>query len=258
MTASIQTAPEDALATLVPVEAQQQAARHAQDGFSHVFRDTLEGAATDRGKRVLEIAQALLAWSREGAAAATPARQALILAGLDHWGLAYSQVFGGAALAGLTALVGAVRDGLAETQDATVAAEAACQAAFSRLHEEEAYGFSFKAALRREIHLALWHAMIADEERESALGLASFLGSLMLALRKSMPASGWRILADTLAHIQIRCLAHGLAAEGLAQESTQALLQALSREMPAEEWRRICAHAAQALLAWQQASRQQH
>ena len=85
--------------------------------------------------------------------------------------------------------------------------------------------------------------------------LAGELGSQLLALARSMPVAGWRLVADALAFIQIRCLADGLAAEGVGQEATQALFVALSRELPKAQREVIMAHAARAVLAWQQASR---
>ncbi len=62
-------------------------------------------------------------------------------------------------------------------------------------------------------------------------------------------------MADALAFIQIRCLADGLASEGIGQEATQALLAALSRELPKAERDLVMAHAARAVIAWQQANR---
>jgi len=77
----------------------------------------------------------------------------------------------------------------------------------------------------------------------------------MLALVKAMPQVGWRLVADALAHIQIRCLADGLAADGIGQEATQALFAALQRELPVEHRDAVMRHATQAAIQWQQARR---
>ena len=52
-------------------------------------------------------------------------------------------------------------------------------------------------------------------------------------------------------------LAFGLASEGVGQEATQALFGALARELPQAQRDRVMAHAARAVIAWQQASRSQ-
>ena len=81
------------------------------------------------------------------------------------------------------------------------------------------------------------------------------LAGFKAALTRTMPEVGWRLVADALAHIQIRCLAHRLASDGLGQETTQALFGALSRELPKPQWEQIMAQATQAVLGWQEASR---
>jgi hypothetical protein len=77
----------------------------------------------------------------------------------------------------------------------------------------------------------------------------------LLGLTREMPVVGWRLVADALAFIQIRCLADGLASEGVAQEATQALFGALARELSKEQWNMVMAHATRAVLAWQHATR---
>ncbi|MCK6405914.1 MAG: hypothetical protein L6Q60_07840 [Rhodocyclaceae bacterium] len=176
-------------------------------------------------------------------------RQAMLLSGLDQWGQAWSRCYGAGAMTGLSELLGDLRDAL------DPAAEAAVQAAFARLGGNEAAAFSFKAELHKSIAVALWHALIADESRESATGTANELGSLLLGLLRSMPEHGWVIVASALADIQIRCLEHRLAQEGLAQEMTQQLFAALAQALSEEDRKRILGGAGQAVIAWQQAQR---
>ncbi|GAA5177838.1 hypothetical protein GCM10025771_15780 [Niveibacterium umoris] len=241
--------PTDTLESTLARDAQEQAARLVQDAFSEVFRQTLEGEPQARVAAVLKVAAQLNEWVAMADAEGRPARMALLLTGLDQWGLAWSQAFGPAGLLGITALVGALRDTL------DVADEGRCQTWFARLNDDEGCGFAFKVDLRRGIHLALWHTMIAAAERDEALAVLRTLGGLMVGLTRQMPQSGWRLVADALAHIQLRCLAHGLAIEGLAQETTQELFAALSRELPKDERDRIMAHATQAVIAWQRSGR---
>ena len=176
-------------------------------------------------------------------------RTAMLLAGLDQWGQAWSGCYGAGAMTGLSELLGCLRDSL-DPQ-----AEAAVQQAFTKLNADEAHGFNFKAELHKSIHVALWHTLIAEENRENATTLANQLGGLMLGLLKTMPENGWIIVASALADIQIRCLAHHLAQEGLAQEMTQQLFAALSQALSTEDRKRILGGAGQAVIAWQQAQR---
>jgi hypothetical protein len=124
-----------------------------------------------------------------------------------------------------------------------------------RIDGTEGCAFSFKAELRKSIHLALWHSMIAEDAQENATGLLKQLGGMMLGLLESMPNLGWIIVASTLADIQIRCLAHGLATTGLAQEMTQQLFGALNQQLPAGQREKIMAGATQTVVAWQQSTR---
>jgi hypothetical protein len=239
----------DAVAEQLPRDAQIHAARLAQDGFSHAFRLTLEVPAAERQTRIADAAKKLLEWVGE---TTDPARSSLrlgaLLSGLDQWGLAYSQVFGTTAMTGLSELVSRLR---AVAQDGAIASGAAIE----RINGEEGCAISFKAELRKAIHLALWHSMIADEDPESAARLLTQLGGMMLALLKTMPNLGWIVIANTLADIQIRCLAHGLASTGLAQEMTQQLFGALNRELPADQREKIMSSATQTVLAWQQSTK---
>lgn len=176
-------------------------------------------------------------------------RQALLLSGLDQWGQAWSKAYGAGAMTGLSELLGVLRDAL------DPAAEAAVQKAFARLDADEASGFSFKAELRKSVFVALWHTLISEEDREGAATIANQLGSMLLGTLQAMPENGWIIVASALADIQIRCLAHNLAQEGLAQEMTQELFAALARELSPEDRKRILGGAGQAVVAWQQAQR---
>lgn len=222
----------------------------AQDAFARAFRLTVAESEAARRTGVGELHTALQQWVRAGEGDEPRAlRLALLMSGLDQWGLAWSQAFGLVAIPGLTELVGALRTGL-EVHD-----EARFLRQFEALGGADQNAIDFKVELRRGIHLALWHSAIASDERDEALRLAGQLGGQLLGLVRDMPLAGWRLVADALASIQIRCLADGLAAEGIAQEATQALFGALARELPAEHRDAVMAHASRAVIAWQQASR---
>lgn len=243
--------PDDALAALVGIDAQKLAARMAQDGFSKVFRLTLEADDAGRAAGVGALADAIRNWSRAaGGDDAAALRLALVVTGLDQWGLAYSQAFGLSGIPALSELLGALRT------DLDAVADARFQQQFAAIEADEGNAIDFKVDLRRGIHLALWHAMIASTEREQASAILVCLGGMMFALVQRMPTLGWRLVADALAHIQIQCLAEGLAAEGLASEMNAALFASLAKELPADCRDRVLAHATQAVLAWQQARRQ--
>ena len=112
----------------------------------------------------------------------------------------------------------------------------------------------FRIELRRNIHLALWHAMTACEESEDAQRILNALGSMMLALARHLPLLGWRLLADALASIQIRLLSDA-SASSMAQENTQQLFAALRQNLPTEQYQAILAYSSQAVMAWQQSRR---
>ena len=203
-----------------------------------------------RHEGIASLAPPLLDWCRmAGSDEARAMRQALLFSGLDHWGQAWSRCYGAGAMTGLSELLGCLRDTL------DPAAEAAVQAAFARLDGHEASAFTFKAEVHKSVAVALWHALISDPNRESAAGIAGQLGGQLLGLLKTMPEHGWVIVASVLADIQIRCLAHQLAQEGLAQEMTQELFGALAQALPPEDRKRIMGGAGQAVVAWQQAQR---
>lgn len=245
---------DDGLAALADRDTQRQAARMAQDAFAAAFRLTFSADDAARGKEIAELADRLRNWSAAGGEGGEGGalRLALLVSGIDQWGVAYSQAFGLAAIPGATELVGSLRTALDPQAEARFAVQ------FAAIDAGETDAIDFKVELRRAIHLALWHAMIADEDRAEALRICDRLATSMLALLQLMPQHGWRLLADALAHIQIRCLADGLAAAGLAQETTQILFEALSQALPKEARDRVFAHAAQAVLAWQQARRPAH
>ncbi len=82
----------------------------ARDAFTQAFRH----AATEQTPFPLEALHTQCQdWVRaEPDADARALRMALLLAGLDQWGLAFSQAFGIQAIPPLTALIGALRTGL--------------------------------------------------------------------------------------------------------------------------------------------------
>lgn len=242
---------DDGLAALADRDTQCQAARMAQDAFAVAFRLTFAADDAARGQEIAALAGRLRNWAVAGGDGGV-LRLALLISGIDQWGVAYSQAFNLAAIPGATELVGSLRTALDPQAEARFALQ------FAAIDAVETDAIDFKVELRRGIHLALWHGMIASEDREEALRIGDRLGALMLALTQLMPEHGWRLLADALAHIQIRCLAEGLAAGGLAQETTQRLFEALSQALPKEARDRVFAHAAQAVLAWQQARRPAH
>src|SRR5690606_41641031 len=125
------------------------------------------------------------------------------------------------ALRPLTSLLGALRTSLGPGDDARF------QRQFDGLDATDTAAIDFKISLRRQIHLALWHAMCAGENLEAIEPVIQALGSQLLALDAAMPALGWRLVADTLAHIQIHLLENS-GAVGLRSEEHTSELQ--SRE----------------------------
>lgn len=242
--------PADELAPLASPDVQKHAARMAQDAFSGVFRLTLGEDDAGRVRGVAALAEAVRNWSKAAPdEAARGLRMALVVLGVDQWGLAYSRAFGLQAIPGLTELVGGLRTAL------DVREEAHFQRQFEAVDACESNAIDFKIDLRRSIHLALWHAMIACEERVQAEVILTQLGGMMIALVRLMPDLGWRLVADTVASIQIQCLSGSLASEGLAREMNEALFDALSRDLPAAQRNLAMAHAARSVIAWQQANR---
>lgn len=248
--------------------AQTEIAQRAQEIFAQAFRIAAGEGELDPETALPQLLGQVQTWLAEAeSVAADPAthhadgavqntlRLVLLVTGLDQWGLAYAQAFGLEAIPTLSHLISTLRTGLSPQ------AEAMFQQQFETLHDTEAAGIDFKVTLRREIHLALWHAMIASESDSAAEHVATTLGSLLLSLIKTMPEFGWRLVADVLAYIQIRCLSGNLATGDGAdktQPRTQLLLNSLSQALPRAEMDRIMAHATQVLLAWQQARRNAH
>ena len=240
----------DRLAAALPADAQRQAAHVAQDAFATVFRLTVDGSMPGRDAALAEVAQRCQNWCAAGDGdEARTLRRVLLAAGLDQWGLAYSQAFDLAAIPALSALLGSLRTSLDAVE------EAHFQSLYARLDEVESDAIDFKIELRRNIHLALWHAMTACDDRAEAQRIVRALGSLMLALTRRMPLLGWRLLADALASIQIRLLGDEKPVGEMAEEATQQLFAALSQSLPPEQYQWILALSGQAVLAWQQARR---
>ena len=114
--------PDDALATLASPEVQRQAAQMAQDAFARIFRLTLEADVSELDAAVGELAQRSTNWAKAaGGDEARALRLALLVSGLDQWGVAYTQAFGLTAIPGLSALVGHLRTGLDARDDARFA-----------------------------------------------------------------------------------------------------------------------------------------
>ncbi|WP_323016213.1 hypothetical protein [Castellaniella sp.] len=235
----------DALARLAPPEDQRHAAALAREAFTLAFK---QAAAESTADQTAGILAHCLAWKAAAPAPdAAALRLAMLLSGLDQWGLAFSQAFGITAIPSLTQLIADMR-----TQ-ADAVEEAHLQQQLEQLDAQEGNAIDFKITLRRDIHLALWHAMACSADPASAQAILQTLGSLLLALNTRMPELGWRLVADALAHIQIRLLDGELPP--LAQSGTQALLDALRQALPAERYKTILAHAANALMDWQRARR---
>ena len=241
---------DDPCAALVAPDDQAAAADLARDVFTRAFRH----AAGESSPFPLDaLHDRCLDWVRaDDRTDARALRMALLLAGLDQWGLAFSQAFGIQTIPPLTALIGALRTGLDPTADALF------QQHYAALDATETAAIDFKIALRRQIHLALWHAMAAGDTLEAVEPVIQALGSQLLALDAGMPELGWRLAADTLAHIQMRLLDDPASTTGLAQSGTQCLFASLRQAWPKDHYERILAQATQAVLAVQQTRRTAH
>lgn len=214
----------DTYLSLMPAERQREAATVIQDAFTRSLRATVEHPAQERRGVVNELLERLVDWQGSGAGEGVLLHQAVTLLGLDQWGQAYTPLVGAGALTGLSELVGALRDRLEN--------EAACQVFFQNLAEEDEKGFTFKVQLHSALHVALWHAAIAESEAQAAQEISTHLGGLMLGLFNAMPRLGWVVVAKSMADIQTTCLEHGLAQEGQAQSVTQQLFASLAQQMP--------------------------
>jgi hypothetical protein len=245
--------PADGLASLATPEVQRLAARMAQDAFTRIFRLTLEGDEAALQAAVEEIERLSRNWARAASDEDSRAlRLALLVSGIDQWGLAWCQAFGLTAIPAVSALLGALRN------DLDAAADARFQQQFAAIEKIESDAVDFKMELRRNIHMALWHAMVACEERGEALAILAALGGMLVALTTHMPTLGWRLVADALASIQLRCLAEAAASTELARETNAALFTALRQNLPREISEPMFAHANQAVIAWQQSRRTMH
>ena len=240
---------DDPCAALTSPEVQSAAADLARDVFTRAFRL----AASESSTVPLDtLHQRCRDWVQADASPQARAlRMALLLTGLDQWGLAFSQAFGIQAIPPLTGLISSLRTGLSPDE------EALFQQQYEALDLTETAAIDFKIALRRQLHLALWHAMAAGETLEAVEPIIQALGSQLLALDAGMPDLGWRLAADTLAHIQLRLL-DAPAAPDLAQSGTQCLFASLRQAWPKPHYERIMAQATQAVLASQQARRASH
>lgn len=241
--------PPDPLASLVDADTQRLAARMAQETFAGLFRMAVD-AEPDDPAVLGEVASRCFNWTQAAADdEARALRLALLISGLDQWGLAYTQAFKLQAIPPLTALIGGLRTRL-DAQD-----DARFQQHFATLGTNEFAAIDFKVDLRRAIHLALWHAMAACETAEQVAGIVQPLGSLMVGLDAAMPTVGWRLLADALASIQISLLSANPPASAVAQEGTQQLFASLRAALPQDRYQAILAHSGQAVIAWQRANR---
>lgn len=240
----------DALATLADAETQCEAAQLAQDVFAEVFRKAFTPDPELLGKTLAEAETRCIEWCQQGASNEEQLlRLAMLVTGLDHWGLAYTQTFSLTAIPALTALIAALRSRLNSQSDESF------EQFFTVIEQIESNVVDFKVELRRSIHLALWHAMAACETEEDADSILKPLGGMLLGLSQQMPEFGWRLVADALAHIQISLLSETSALSDLARESTQKLFESLQQAMPREQYQTILRHSSQAALAWQQARR---
>lgn len=242
--------PADRLAPLANADTQRVAARMAQDVFAGVFRQAVLADSGDDAKVLAEVSERCFNWCKAaGSDEGMALRLALLISGLDQWGLAYTQAFKLAAIPALSALLGSLRNRLDAQSDSLFLQY------FQQLAAVEFDAVDFKVDLRRTIHLALWHAMVACETQRQAEGILQALGGMMLTLEREMPELGWRMLADALASIQIALLADAAASSALAQETTQQLFASLRHALPQERYQMILAHSGQAVIAWQQARR---
>lgn len=241
------TLPHDVFLDLGSRDDQVQAARLVQEAFAAALRLSHEAEGKPLETALARLADRLREWSRLSSTEGSHLRLALLMYGIDQWGLAYAKVFGADTLYGVSVLLADLRGGL------DLSSEGMCQRHLDSLREDEGAGLDFKIALRRELHLSLWHSMIAAESKEQGEALLNLIGGLLLALLKAMPSLGWRLVADTLASIQIRCLQHGLAASGQEQELTEALFAGLTRDLPEANKTDILGYSAQAVRDWKEA-----
>ncbi len=242
--------PPDTLADQAGTDLQRTAARLAQDIFGEVFRQAYTPDPEQLGKVLAALETRCLNWCQEGADNEQRIlRLAMLVTGLDQWGLAYTQAFELTSIPALSALIASLRTRLNEQSDALF------QRYFARIEQVETDAVDFKVELRRGIHLALWHAMTACETMDDAQAILKPLGGMMLALDQQLPELGWRLLADALAHIQISLLNASEGTTDVARESTQQLFESLLHALPAERYQTILRQAGQVVVGWQQMRR---
>ena len=137
----------------MPADTQRQAAHIAQDSFATVFRLTVDAGMPGRDAALAEVEQRCRNWCAAGDDdEVRTLRRVLLAAGLDQWGLAYTQAFDLTAIPALSALLDSLRTSLDATEDARF------QSLFARVDAVESDAVDFKIELRRNIHLALWHS----------------------------------------------------------------------------------------------------
>jgi len=157
--------PADGLVALAPVDVQKLAARMAQDAFSQAFRLTLNEDDAGRASGVAELSVALRNWSAAGKGdEARALRLALIVAGLDSGGSRTARLSG-------SSRFGAVGTGRSSAVGLDPQQEAKFQPQFAAIERPKATRSTSRSICGRAIHLALWHAMIASEEREQATAI---------------------------------------------------------------------------------------
>lgn len=240
----------DALSPLADAASQRAAARLAQDIFGEVFRQALTPDAEQLGKALRALETRCIEWCEAGDSGDRQLlRLAMLINGLDQWGLAYTQAFELTAIPALSALIASLR-GRLDAQSDTLFGQF-----FEAIEHGETNAVDFKVDLRRGIHLALWHAMLACDTVEEARSLVQHLGTMLLAVNQRLPEIGWRLVADALAHMQIALLDDAAAATPVARESTQLLFESLQHALPAPHYQTILRHSSHVVIAWQQARR---
>lgn len=241
---------EDPLASRVDRHTQREGAELAQDAFTRVFRWSFDPDEQGVKGDLAALKGGIESWIGQGRDEEEAlVRRALVLAGLDQWGLAYTQAFELTGLPQLSALLGQLRNELDPRQEARLLQH------YALLGERETAAIDFKVTLRRAIHLALWHGAIAAEGEEEALHLIERLAEMMRSLVALMPQLGWRLGADALAHVQIRCLTQQVASSGIAQQATQALFAELEKTLPAACYQAMMRLATESVQNWQAAQR---
>ena len=235
------------ISTIAPADCQRAAAQLAQDIFAGLFRKAFTKDPEELGRTLAELESRGVTWCEAGdSIEGQILRLAMLVNGLDQWGLAYTQTFDLTAIPPLSALIASLRGRLNDEADTLF------QQFFEWIEQGETHVVDFKIELRRSIHLALWHAMNACENAEDTQAILQPLGSMLITLDQKMPELGWRFVADALAHIQISLLSDTADA---GRDSAQMLFESLRHAMPQERFQNILRLSSQVALAWQQAQR---